>query len=102
MARLKTVGPRLAPLKGKLKAEKRVDPFYVSAAYLAWREAVFALKGRRCAVPGCETPEDRVTADHIVERKDGGAELNPANGAPLCHRHHLAKTHGDRRRRARG
>ena len=31
-------------------------------------------------------------ADHIVERKDGGADLDPRNGQCLCGRHHTMKT----------
>jgi 5-methylcytosine-specific restriction endonuclease McrA len=43
-----------------------------------------------------------VIADHIVERKDGGADLDPNNIELLCHAHHQKKTALARARRARG
>jgi 5-methylcytosine-specific restriction protein A len=41
----------------------------------------------------------RMIADHIVERKDGGAALDPNNGQCLCVAHNTLK--GNQARRAR-
>lgn len=38
-------------------------------------------------------------ADHIVERKDGGAEFDPANGQCLCGSCHSRKTAAERAKR---
>lgn len=48
-----------------------------------WVEA-----GRRCAVRA----PTRLFADHRVERRDGGAAFDPANGQCLCGSHHTLKT----------
>ncbi|WP_423804552.1 HNH endonuclease [Novosphingobium lindaniclasticum] len=40
--------------------------------------------------------------DHKQERKDGGADLDPANLEWLCQPHHNRKTAEARARRARG
>lgn len=40
-------------------------------------------------------------ADHIVERRDGGAELDLANGRCLCGSHHSRVTAAARVRRQR-
>lgn len=102
MARLKTIGSRLSALRPRLSGGKRADPIYTDPLYVDWREDVFARYGRRCIVPDCETPDDRVTADHVVEIKDGGEPFNVENGRPFCHRHHLIKTHAARKLRAQG
>ena len=87
---------------------KRVDPFYLTAEYRQWREAVIARAGRRCqAVEDGERcakaePEHRLFADHIVELSDGGAPLDPANGRCLCGSHHTLKTTATRARRLGG
>jgi len=42
-------------------------------------------------------------ADHIMERKDGGLALGPANGQCLCGQHHSLKTaYGNAKRQAAG
>lgn len=38
-------------------------------------------------------------ADHVVEVKDGGAKLDPANGQCLCGSCHTRKTAAARKRR---
>lgn len=89
---------------------KQAEPFYKSAEYLHWREAVIARAGRRCeAIEGdgrrCTKaePKNRMFADHKIERADGGADLDPANGQCLCGRHHTLKTvHTRAARLARG
>src|ERR1700722_3007776 len=77
---------------------KRVDPFYLSSEYRQWRERVLNRVGRRCEASEAglrctkAEPEHRLFAAHIVERSDGGAPLDPANGQCLCGRHHTMKT----------
>lgn len=77
------------------------DPFYRS---LQWRRA----RGRQlrkqptCQTPGCYLRATDV--DHIVSRRDGGADYALTNLQSLCHDHHQQKTsaagHAARRRTA--
>ncbi len=84
---------------------KRADPELLTGAHRTWREAVVARAGRRCEWLDrgmrCEraAPASRLFADHIVERKDGGAALDPMNGQCLCPSHHGLKTFRERARR---
>ncbi|WP_166134866.1 HNH endonuclease signature motif containing protein [Nocardioides ochotonae] len=45
-----------------------------------------------CAFPWCERPARRCDADHVTAHDDGGPTCS-CNLAPLCRRHHRAKTH---------
>ncbi|NPC98915.1 HNH endonuclease signature motif containing protein [Nocardioides sp. zg-DK7169] len=45
-----------------------------------------------CAFPWCERPARRCDTDHVTAHGDGGATCS-CNLAPLCRRHHRAKTH---------
>lgn len=107
MVKLRTLGPRLRTFDArKVKPPaKRADPELLTAAHRAWRDAVLARAGGRCEwveggvrCPKAE-PGHRLVADHIVERRDGGAALDPANGQALCWSHHTAKTAAARARR---
>ncbi|WP_370179917.1 HNH endonuclease signature motif containing protein [Alteriqipengyuania sp.] len=98
MTRLKMLMPRLSPIKPKLKAlPKRAERFYQSPE---WRGLVKQLKAERGAF--CERcgAGGRIIGDHIVERKDGGAELDPSNIRLMCWPCHNAKTARERARRA--
>jgi hypothetical protein len=59
----------------------------------AFREGVFARDGHKCVVCGKtaeQTPEGKLDAHHIIERRlwsDGGYYLD--NGATVCEEHHL-------------
>lgn len=103
MGKLKSIGSRLGALPAKVKAAPKVaEGFYQSGA---WRELVKDIKrvrGNRCERVGCTTPTNRVIADHIVERKDGGADLDAGNIELLCAGHHAQKTAKARAARARG
>ena len=89
---LRTLGPTVRPMEMRtaLPGPKRVDPFYTSQE---WRSLVATLierRGRRCEQCG-KTHEDdgtpvRIIGDHIHERKDGGADLDPMNVQLLCTR----------------
>lgn len=68
----------------------RVSPDRGSGGAAArFRKVVLATTGGRCAIPGCETPDDRVEAHHVRGLKEGGSD-HPTNGQPLCFGHHRA------------
>jgi 5-methylcytosine-specific restriction protein A len=97
MTRLGLLKPRLATLDPRRAKPppKVADPHYLTPEHRAWRAEVIARAGGRCQWPGgCSkaAPRHRMFADHIVERKDGGAALDPANGQCLCGQHHSLKT----------
>lgn len=102
MGRLKALGARIAPMVAKVKAApKLVEGFYSSTA---WRGLVADRKrdpdyaeAKRRAKPG-----ERMILDHVVERKDGGADLDPANTKWLTFSEHQAKTAAARKARALG
>ncbi len=76
---------------------KKADAELLTPEHRQWRAAVLARANYRCeAVDNgkrCDVASPaRLFADHIVERKDGGAALDTANGRCLCGRHHTLKT----------
>ena len=100
MGKLTRAPSRCAPAPSRVAAApKRVEPFYRSKAWLALRRArmldadYFAAKAR--AKDG-----ERLILDHVVERKDGGAPLDPANTQWLTFSEHQAKTEREKRRRS--
>lgn len=68
-------------------------------AHRDWRNLIWKRAGGRCQWPGCGRADPRMFADHIVERKDGGALTDPANGWLLCSSHHVRKTNQERAKR---
>lgn len=87
-------------------APKRADAELQTPEHRGWRQAVLRLagyqcqaieNGRRCTV----VYPDRLFADHVLERKDGGAPLDVRNGQCLCGRHHTLKTNEERAKRMR-
>lgn len=102
MGRLKAFGARVGGMDPKVRAApKTAEGFYSSAA---WRGLVADRKrdpdyraARARARPG-----ERLILDHVVERKDGGADLDPANTVWLTFGEHQAKTARARAARARG
>lgn len=107
--KLTTLRPKLRVFDARaVKPElKTVDPFYLTPEYKKWRETVIARAGRRCEdVDGDERcpkaePQHRMFADHIKERRDGGAPFDPANGKCRCGSHHTLKTANERAKRLR-
>ncbi|MGE0575436.1 MAG: HNH endonuclease [Reyranella sp.] len=98
--RLKPVDTR------KLKPPpKTVDPHYQSPEHRAWAATVIDRAGGRCEFTTgglrCTRarPAHRMFANHKVERRDGGAPLDPANGECLCGSHHTRVTMQARARR---
>ena len=80
------------------RPKKYVDPFYSSPE---WKEASKQHLFHNPACCVCGTRE-RVMVDHIIERRDGGADLDPENFATYCDSHHKQKTAKARRARALG
>lgn len=107
---VKAAPPRITAADSRrLKPQpKRADPELLSSAHRAWRAEVLRRAGYRCEwIDGgrrCErrAPEHRLFADHIRERRDGGAALDPANGQALCGSHHTEKTAIQRAKRLMG
>jgi 5-methylcytosine-specific restriction protein A len=58
------------------------DPHYRTSKWRALREACLRRDGYHCTVPGC-TRTDRLTADHIVSRRNGGKDTL-SNLRTLC------------------
>jgi hypothetical protein len=56
-------------------------------------KAQIDLRDHTCAFPRCTRPARRCDHDHRVPHEDGGATCS-CNIAPLCRRHHRAKTTG--------
>ena len=50
------------------------DPFYLTPEWQRLRAECIARDGGRCTVPACRTPTYRLTADHIVSRRNGGPD----------------------------
>ena len=77
---------------------KQADAELQTAEYRLWRDEVYRRAGYRCEAIDSgrrctkAAPSHRMFADHIVERRDGGALLDAANGQCLCGSHHALKT----------
>jgi 5-methylcytosine-specific restriction protein A len=102
MGRLRALPSRLGGQPPRLAAPPKVaEPFYQSKG---WRQLVARRKLDRdyfAALSRAKSGE-RLILDHVRERKDGGADLDPANTEWLTMSEHQAKTAKARARRARG
>ena len=76
---------------------KRADTLYTSPEWRALLKRIKAMRGNWCARCGSN---HRVTGDHIVEVKDGGAVLDERNVELLCQACHNRKTADAKARRA--
>lgn len=90
--RLGLLKPRLGTLDVRTvrPAPKVPDQVLVSSAWQQLVDRLIRARGRVCQRCG-KTHEDdgspvKLIGDHIVERRDGGAELDPANVQLLCAR----------------
>jgi 5-methylcytosine-specific restriction enzyme A len=108
MARLPILGSLVPKGDGRtIRPEpKRADPFYHSAGREVFRNAVLERAGFRCEWIEADgqrcarsAPQNRLFADHIKERQDGGDPTDPKNGMCLCGSHHTLKTARERARR---
>jgi 5-methylcytosine-specific restriction protein A len=104
--RLPALPPRLTPTAtSRVRPPPKEAPAeLLTREYRAWRAEVMRRAGYRCEwVDGglrCTkaAPRHRMFADHVVERRDGGALLDPRNGQCLCGQHHSIKRRARERR----
>lgn len=93
----------LPPLIGSLDmrvarpAPKVAEAFYRSTDWRKLVSSIIKARGRRCEA--CGFADARLIGDHIVERKDGGAELDPSNVQLLCLPCHNKKTAKEKAKR---
>lgn len=83
---------------------KPVDPFYQSREWATFASAIKRQRRftcERCGTDHAATPWF-IRADHIVARKDGGADYDPLNIACLCASCDNAKRAEEHRRRGQG
>lgn len=110
--RITTMRPRIATVDTRRvqPAPKQADPFYSSADWRALCEQLktdrwpwlILEKGHCCEDPQCQAKHwvgMRIYFDHIVELRDGGAPLDPANIMGRCGSSHTRKTLAERARR---
>ncbi len=104
VAKLTHMAPRLGSLGARVRSlPKRAAGFYLSAEWRAYRQDHAAwtkarLGGLWCCVCG---RGGRLILDHEIERKDGGPDFPPYEGAKWqCTGCHNAKTAAARARRA--
>jgi hypothetical protein len=62
----------------------------------AWMRELVTLRDTHCVFPHCRRTSRRCDLDHVIPYDDTGppGQTSPANLAPLCRRHHRAKTLG--------
>lgn len=102
MTKLRTIGPtcRTLDMRTCRPAPKTAEAIYTSKEWRALVARIKAERGDKCVVCGhIGTREQPNIGDHIIERKDGGADLDPANVQLLCWGCHNAKTAKSRRER---
>lgn len=100
VSRLTAMKPRIGGIAPRVRAAPKVaESFYQSPE---WRRLVELRKrdGDYFAALARRKGKERVILDHVVERKDGGADLDPANTQWLTNSEHQAKTAKARAQRA--
>lgn len=90
--RLQLIQPRLGTMDVRTAhpPAKTADAVLVSSAWQQLVDRLIQVRGRRCERCG-KTHEDdgsavKLIGDHVHERRDGGAELDPRNVQLLCAR----------------
>lgn len=92
MGRLSAATSRLKTAGSTLRVPaKKAENFYQSKEWKAAAAKAKKRAGYKCQSPGCSSSY-RIIADHIVERKDGGADFDQANLQVLCMPCHNTKT----------
>lgn len=79
--------------------DKVVEHFYTTPQWKEARQAALERDNYTCTTPNCGRTETRMFVDHIIERKDGGADYDLSNLQVLCGKHHTLKTLEDRSKR---
>lgn len=89
---MRMLKPRLGSvdLRSAKPPAKEADAELLTPMHRAFRAAVLKRAGYRCE--DCGRSGCRLYADHVIERADGGALHNPANGRALCGSCHTRKT----------
>jgi hypothetical protein len=91
---------RLGAMPPRLPAPRKLaDPFYLSPEWKALKAKRRRDPDHAAALARCN-PGEWVVLDHKRERRDGGADLDPANTEWLTHGEHQAKTARARAARA--
>lgn len=72
------------PRMAAARREEWGDPFYRGMLWRATRLAVLIRDEYTCQYCGKELHGDDATADHVIERQDGGAEYDLANLKAAC------------------
>src|SRR5262245_52320940 len=80
--------------------EKRAESFYTSAQWRSFIEGLKHKRGAKCE--DCGRTNTRIFGDHIIERRDGGADFAESNVRLLCGSCHTLKTNRTRTARYRG
>lgn len=102
MVRLTGLPSRFVSLPPQVaRPPKTADQFYNSTAWRALTERRKLDADYRAAVARGK-PGERVYLDHVIEIRDGGALLDPANTQWLTHGEHQAKTGKARKARVHG
>ena len=105
MAKLKALSA-IAPLFVATiapRTEKTAEPFYATQEWKAAREACLKRAKYRCEVQLSDCQGRAFIADHIVSRRNGGAEYDQANLRAICRScdNKLKENHLGLRRRGR-
>lgn len=107
MAKLTMLRPTMPVLDTRIAPPppKVGEAHYGTADHKLWAATVKRRAGGRCQDPehpaGADRQADDGIADHIHERRDGGAALDLANGLWRCRRCHGRKTMAERAKRMR-
>lgn len=100
MAHLARLAPRIGALSPRVTLRpKEAEGFYKSPEWRRFVQSIKARRGNFCEDCGSN---HRVIGDHIVERKDGGADFDEQNIRLRCIRCHNSKTAQARKARALG
>lgn len=103
--KLRTIGQKLRPSSRVLVRlpEKKAEGFYLSPEWRVLMDTIIKARGRRCEDPDHDPAKPRtgirIFGDHIRERKDGGAPLDPRNVMLRCGACHTRKTAAERAKR---
>lgn len=92
---LKMIKPQTTSIRGRIKPPiKLVDPFYQTADWRSFASDIKRQRGFKCEKCGGQFSRrrDKLIADHIIERKDGGSDFDPLNIQCLCIYCHNRKT----------
>jgi 5-methylcytosine-specific restriction protein A len=103
--RLRSIGGTVAGLdmRSSRPPPKMAEGFYQSVEWTKLRALLIRQRGHRCEA--CWATHDglgrpvRLIADHMTERRDGGADLDPCNIRLMCMKCHNKKTAREAARR---